>query len=70
MVPRDATVVLDAGVGFGDVRLPPGTAGGAAGPDLTVRETLAPPKGTEPAGTLELKLDVSFGQVEVDRVAP
>lgn len=70
VVPRDATVVLDAEVGFGDVRLPPGTAGGAAGPDLTVRETLAPPKGAEPAGTLELKLDVSFGQVEVDRVAP
>lgn len=70
VVPHDATVVLDAGVGFGDVRLPPGTAGGAAGPDLTVRETLAPPEGTEPGGTLELELDVSFGQVEVDRVAP
>lgn len=69
VVPHDATVVLDAGVGLGDIRLPSGANGGS-GPGVTVRETLEPPRDAGPSGTLRLELDVTLGQVEVDRVAP
>ncbi|MEW2634605.1 PspC domain-containing protein [Streptomyces sp. NPDC048389] len=68
VLPQDATVQVDAEVGVGDIRLP-----GEAAEDIDVspgqdrRHTLAPPAGAEPAGRLELELEVGIGQVEVTR---
>ncbi|MBT2507143.1 PspC domain-containing protein [Streptomyces sp. ISL-98] len=75
VVPRGATVETDIDVGLGDVQLP-GEKRQDAG-DIDIRtgvdtqKTLKAPmdKGTKPAGTLELHLEVGVGQVEVTRAA-
>ncbi|WP_274561435.1 PspC domain-containing protein [Streptomyces spiramyceticus] len=72
VVPRGATVETDIDVGLGDVQLP-----GERRQDFDIRtgvdtqKTLKAPqdKGTKPAGTLELHLEVGVGQVEVTRAA-
>ncbi|UYQ63915.1 PspC domain-containing protein [Streptomyces peucetius] len=68
VLPKDATVKIDAEVGIGDIRLPGEAAEDIdVGPSQDRRRTLAPPAGAKPAGTLELKLEVGIGQVEVTR---
>ncbi|MFF8830533.1 PspC domain-containing protein [Streptomyces sp. NPDC015131] len=68
IVPRDATVRVNAQVGFGDLRLPTEAADDVdIAPDVEAVRTIAPPRGTAPAGTLDLVLEVSVGQVEVTR---
>ncbi|WP_327268528.1 PspC domain-containing protein [Streptomyces sp. NBC_01218] len=71
VVPRDATVRVRAEVGLGDVTLPGDPAGQDIdiAPDRQATRTLAPPKGADPAGTIELRLEVGLGQVEVTRAA-
>ncbi|MGW0731044.1 PspC domain-containing protein [Streptomyces sp. NPDC002851] len=70
VVPEDATVRLDAQVGVGDIRLP-STRGNdvdiAPGQERTT--TLEPPGGSKDGGTIELRVEVGIGQVEVDRAA-
>ncbi|MGW2561015.1 PspC domain-containing protein [Streptomyces sp. NPDC001514] len=70
IVPKGATVKVTAEAGLGEVRLPgdpPNDVDISPAQDRT--RTLAPPKGTEPAGTLALDLEVGIGQVEVTRAA-
>ncbi|NUK72502.1 PspC domain-containing protein [Streptomyces lunaelactis] len=68
VVPKNATVKLRAEAGLGDIRLP-----GDAANDIDVapgqerQQTLSPPAGSKPSGTLELSLEVGIGQVEVTR---
>ncbi|MFB7412564.1 PspC domain-containing protein [Streptomyces sp. NPDC056202] len=70
IVPKNAVVKLHAQVGLGDLRLPGEPADDIdVAPDRDVTRTLAPPAGTAPAGTLDLSLKVSIGQVEVTRAA-
>jgi phage shock protein PspC (stress-responsive transcriptional regulator) len=70
VLPKDATVKLDAEVGVGDVRLPGDTPNDIdVGPSQDRRRTLPPSAGAEPAGTLVLRLEVGIGQVEVTRAA-
>ncbi|WP_282694418.1 PspC domain-containing protein [Streptomyces sp. CC208A] len=70
VVPEDVVVKLHAQVGLGDLRLP-----GEAPDDIDVEpgrdetRTLNPPTGTDPAGTLDLSLEVGLGQLEVTRAA-
>ncbi|MFF5895158.1 PspC domain-containing protein [Streptomyces argenteolus] len=70
VVPAGATVKVNAEVGLGDVRFPsdPRTDVRIA-PDRHTRRTLAPPRGSEPAGTLELSVEVGVGQLEVTRAS-
>ncbi|MGW0856518.1 PspC domain-containing protein [Streptomyces sp. NPDC002690] len=71
VVPQDATVRVRAEVGLGDVTLPGDPAGQDidVAPDRRTTRTLAPPKGADLAGTIELRLEVGLGQVEVTRAA-
>ncbi|WP_327177543.1 PspC domain-containing protein [Streptomyces sp. NBC_01335] len=71
VVPQDATVRVRAEVGLGDVTLPGDPAGQDVdiAPDRQTTRTLAPPRGADPAGTIELRLEVGLGQVEVTRAA-
>ncbi|MFH8471353.1 PspC domain-containing protein [Streptomyces sp. NPDC018000] len=78
VVPEAVTVKVDARAGLGDIRLPVSRPSDAqAGPpgDVNItpsqqeRRTLPPPPGSEPAGTVELTLEVGIGQVEVTRAA-
>ncbi|WP_395362743.1 PspC domain-containing protein [Streptomyces sp. YH02] len=70
IVPRDAVVKLHAQAGLGDLQLPGEPANDIdISPDRDVTRTLNPPAGTTPAGTLDLSLKVSIGQVEVTRAA-
>ncbi|MCX5399206.1 PspC domain-containing protein [Streptomyces sp. NBC_00102] len=71
VVPQDATVRVRAEVGLGDVTLPGDPAGQDIdiAPDRRTTRTLAPPRGADPAGTVELRLEVGLGQVEVTRAA-
>ncbi|WP_328905383.1 PspC domain-containing protein [Streptomyces sp. NBC_00234] len=70
VVPRNVTVEVDAEAGLGDIQLPAQKPEDVdVGPDRTSRETLAPPGGAKPAGTVELRLEVGVGQVEVIRAA-
>ncbi len=70
LVPRDAVVRLRAQVGLGDLQLPGQPADDIdIAPDRDETRTLNPPAGTEPAGTLDLSLEVGLGQVEVTRAA-
>ncbi|MET9665386.1 PspC domain-containing protein [Streptomyces sp. NPDC006475] len=70
VVPKNAPVKLRAEVGLGDIRLP-----GDAKNDIDVQpgqqrqRTLSPPAGVKPSGTIELRLEVGVGQVEVTRAA-
>ncbi|MFE7774208.1 PspC domain-containing protein [Streptomyces sp. NPDC057445] len=70
IVPKDVTVKLTADVGVGDIRLPgdrPAEVDIAPARQRT--QTLAPPKGVPPTGTIALDLQVGLGQVEVTRAA-
>ncbi|MFB7236092.1 PspC domain-containing protein [Streptomyces sp. NPDC056269] len=70
IVPKNAVVKLHAQVGLGDLQLPGEPANDIdVAPDRDVTRTSAPPAGTAPAGTLDLSLKVSIGQVEVTRAA-
>ncbi|MET9734711.1 PspC domain-containing protein [Streptomyces sp. NPDC006458] len=70
VVPPDVTVKANIEVGIGDIQLPgedKQDVDVAAG--RTKETTLAPAKGTEAAGVLELDLQVGMGQAEVSRAA-
>ncbi|MEE1756097.1 PspC domain-containing protein [Streptomyces sp. SP18CS02] len=70
VVPKDVTVRVRAEVGLGDLRLPADPAHDVdIAPDRAVTRTIVPPKGTAPAGALDLTLKVAVGQVEVIRAA-
>ncbi|MFE9373492.1 PspC domain-containing protein [Streptomyces sp. NPDC006711] len=70
VVPKDVTVKMSLDLGVAGVRLP-----GERPDDMRVAThqkrtlTLDPPAGAKPAGTLELRLKVAVGEVEVDRAA-
>ncbi|MFI1398888.1 PspC domain-containing protein [Streptomyces sp. NPDC020681] len=68
VLPKDASVELRAEMGLGDIRLPEDAANDvdvSAGQDRTAK--LPAPAGAKPSGTLELRLEVGIGQVEVTR---
>ncbi|WP_405822494.1 PspC domain-containing protein [Streptomyces sp. NBC_00838] len=70
VVPRDVTLKVHAQAGLGDIRLPgepPNDIDLSPAQERT--RTVAPPKGVKPAGTLDLRLEVGVGQVEVTRAA-
>ncbi|MFJ5706251.1 PspC domain-containing protein [Streptomyces sp. NPDC093105] len=70
VVPENVVVKLHAQVGLGDLQLPGQAADDIdIAPDRDETRTLNPPAGTEPAGTLDLSLEVGLGQVEVTRAA-
>ncbi|MFD9221272.1 PspC domain-containing protein [Streptomyces sp. NPDC060064] len=70
VVPKNATVKLWAQAGLGDIRLPDDAANDIdVSPDQERRQTLPPPAGAKPTGTLDLDLEVGIGQVEVTRAA-
>ncbi len=70
VVPKDATVELRTELGAGDIRLPGQTRQGLRiRTDHNRQQTLEPPQGSDPAGTLDLRLEVGVGQVEVTRAA-
>lgn len=70
VLPQDVTAKLTLDVGVGDIQLP-----GEARDDIDVRSgqrrstTLGPLPGKTSRGTLELRLKVGIGQVEVTRAA-
>lgn len=70
IVPDDITARITMDVGVGDIRLP-----GEARDDVDVRPeqkervTLEPRSGKPSRGTLEIRLKVGIGQVEVDRAS-
>ncbi|MGW4563647.1 PspC domain-containing protein [Streptomyces sp. NPDC004561] len=70
IVPAGATVRMNIDVGVGDIRLP-----GQNGKDVDVQPgrhrdvTLAPVKDAKDAGTLDMRLGVGVGEVEVSRAA-
>ncbi|MFI8814223.1 MULTISPECIES: PspC domain-containing protein [unclassified Streptomyces] len=69
VVPEGVTVKVHAEAGLGDIRLmsAPPREGVRIESDLKTERTFAPPKGAEPAGTVELRLEMGIGQVEVTR---
>lgn len=70
VVPRDVTLKVRAEAGLGDLQLPgepPNDVDLAPAQERT--RTVAPPKGVKPAGTLDLRLEVGVGQVEVTRAS-
>ncbi|MFJ6610692.1 PspC domain-containing protein [Streptomyces sp. NPDC091289] len=70
VVPKDVTVKVRAEAGLGDIRLDRGPREAITmGNDLEVVRTLKAPGGAKPAGTIELRLEVGIGQVEVTRAA-
>ena len=70
VVPKDAPVKLRAEAGFGDIRLPDDAANDIdVAPGQERQLTLPAPAGAKPSGTLELRLEVGIGQVEVTRAA-
>ncbi|MEI7033067.1 PspC domain-containing protein [Streptomyces pratensis] len=70
VVPRGVTVKVRAEAGLGEIRLEEGQRVQVRiSSDASTRRTLPPPEGGEPAGTIELVLEVGVGQVEVTRAA-
>ncbi|MEV0774680.1 PspC domain-containing protein [Streptomyces sp. NPDC050428] len=70
VIPRDVTLKVRAEAGLGDLQLPgepPNDIDLSPAQDRT--RTVAPPKDVKPAGTLDLRLEVGVGQVEVTRAA-
>ncbi|MEU3187081.1 PspC domain-containing protein [Streptomyces sp. NPDC006923] len=71
VIPDGVTVKVRASAGLGDIRLPGERPDDVdVSPDQSRQRTLAPRAGAGPAGTLELRLDVGLGQVEVVRATP
>ncbi|MEV0525246.1 PspC domain-containing protein [Streptomyces sp. NPDC050439] len=71
IVPKDSTVKLDIEVGVGDIQLPDDRKQDvdiAPGKEKSV--TLDPVAGSKDGGTLELRVEVGIGQVEVTRATP
>jgi predicted membrane protein len=70
VVPKDAAVKLSAEAGLGDIRLPGDETNDIdVSPSRERERTLPTPTGAEPSGTLDLRLEVGVGQVEVTRAA-
>jgi phage shock protein PspC (stress-responsive transcriptional regulator) len=70
VLPANAAVTVVAKTGFGDIKLPGDTEKNFEIRDDNRRtEKLPAPKGAVPSGTLELRLEVGVGQVEVARAA-
>ncbi|MEU5719520.1 PspC domain-containing protein [Streptomyces sp. NPDC020403] len=70
VVPRGMTVKLDAKAGVGEIRLPSDVRTNVnIAADRHTRRTLGPVKGSAPAGTVELRMEVGVGVVEVTRAA-
>jgi phage shock protein PspC (stress-responsive transcriptional regulator) len=70
VVPKDVTVKVRAEADLGEIRLEEGQRVQVRiNSDEARQRTLPPPAGTEPAGTIELELEVGIGQVEVTRAA-
>ncbi|MFE4535036.1 PspC domain-containing protein [Streptomyces scopuliridis] len=70
VVPEGVTVKVRATAGLGDIRLPGEPPNDVdISPDQSRERTLSPDAGSAPAGTLELRLEVGLGQVEVTRAA-
>ncbi|MBT2376553.1 PspC domain-containing protein [Streptomyces sp. ISL-111] len=70
VVPAGVTVKVRAEAGLGEIRLEEGQRVQVRiNSDQTSRRTLPPPKGSKPAGTIELEVEVGVGQVEVSRAA-
>ncbi|MEW1614430.1 MULTISPECIES: PspC domain-containing protein [unclassified Streptomyces] len=70
VVPRDVTVKVRAEAGLGEIRLEEGQRVQVrVNSDRTSQRTLPPPKGSKPAGTIELEVEVGVGEVEVSRAA-
>ncbi|MEU2820978.1 PspC domain-containing protein [Streptomyces bacillaris] len=68
VVPKDVTVKVRAEAGLGEIRLEEGQRVQVRiNSDETTQRTLPPPAGAEPAGTIELDVQVGIGQVEVTR---
>ena len=70
VVPKGMTVKVDAEAGLGDIQLPSERREDVdVAPDRKQQQTLPPVSGSAPAGTVELRLEVGIGQVEVARAA-
>lgn len=70
VVPKDTPVELRVEAGIGDIRLPADAANDIdIAPGQDRQSTLPAPAGAKPSGTLELRLEVGIGQVEVTRAA-
>ncbi|MFD5985709.1 PspC domain-containing protein [Streptomyces cyaneofuscatus] len=70
VVPEGVTVKVRAEAGLGEIRLEEGQRVQVRiNSDQTSERTLPPPKGSKPAGTIELEVEVGVGQVEVSRAA-
>ncbi|MDG4861863.1 PspC domain-containing protein [Streptomyces sp. T-3] len=70
VVPENATLKLRAEVGIGDIRLPDGKRNDVdINLDQDRQVTFDPPAGTKSGGTIEMRLEVGVGQVEVTRAA-
>ncbi|MFE4367249.1 PspC domain-containing protein [Streptomyces sp. NPDC056835] len=70
VIPEGVTVKVRATAGLGDIRLPGEPPNDVdISPDQSRERTLSPRAGSAPAGTLELRLEVGLGQVEVTRAA-
>jgi len=70
VVPKGVTVKVRAEAGLGEIRLEEGQRVQVRiDSGQTSERTLPPPKGSKPAGTIELDVEVGVGQVEVSRAA-
>ncbi|KPC80112.1 PspC domain-containing protein [Streptomyces sp. NRRL S-4] len=70
VVPAGVTVEVDAETGLGDIQFPTDRRKDVdIAPDQRTRRTLMPPKGSKPAGTVELGMGIGIGQLEVTRAA-
>lgn len=70
VIPDGVTVKVTAKAALGDIRLPGEPPNDVdISPSRSQQRTLTPRSGAVPAGTLELRLEVGFGQVEVTRAA-
>ncbi|MFE6162779.1 PspC domain-containing protein [Streptomyces sp. NPDC056486] len=68
ILPKDSTVKLDIEVGVGDIQLPDDPKRDVdIAPGKGKSVTLTPPAGSKDGGTLELRVEVGIGQVEVAR---
>lgn len=70
VVPAGVTVEVDAEAGLGDIQFPSDLRKDVdIAPDRRTERTLAPPKDSKPAGTVELGMGIGIGQLEVARAA-